>query len=189
MDREWNNLTTNKWSQCKLTKNSNKIWKITCCLGLECLLFFWWSKTWRWYVESTQPRQSSARRAWKDKNNYQRLPVVKQDQKQGFSETKPFLYNLYRACCSNSSSLTMRPSLSETYQLKLKVVDTAKVISQKEVMSQRYDDAHHMLHRSWKRIRFCWCRTGMMMRKTAIRRQRKNTIVWMIMPTGERSKP
>lgn len=55
-------------------------------------------------------------------------------------------------------------------------------------MIQRCDDAHHMLHRIWKRIRFCPCSTGMIMRKTAIRRHRKNTMVWMIMPAGERSE-
>lgn len=42
-----------------------------------------------------------------------------------------------------------------------------------------------MLHRIWKRIRFCLCRMGMIMRKTAISRQRKNTKVWMIIPAGE----
>lgn len=54
--------------------------------------------------------------------------------------------------------------------------------------SKSWDDTHHMLNRIWKRIRFCPCRTGMIMRKTAIRRQRKNTMVWTIMPAGERSE-
>lgn len=62
------------------------------------------------------------------------------------------------------------------------------VLGRGRVMSERCDNAHHMLHRIWKRIRFCLCRTGMIMRKTAIRRQRKNTMVWTIMPAGERSK-
>lgn len=53
------------------------------------------------------------------------------------------------------------------------------------LVSQRCDDAHHMLHRIWKRIRFCLCRTGMIMRKTATRRQRKNTMVCTIMPAGQ----
>lgn len=47
-------------------------------------------------------------------------------------------------------------------------------------------DAHHMLHSIWKRIRCCLYRSGMMTRKTATRRQRKNTMVWTIMPAGER---
>lgn len=55
-------------------------------------------------------------------------------------------------------------------------------------MSERCCYAHHMLHRIWNRIRFCLYRTGMITRKTTIRRQRKNTMVWMIMPAGERSE-
>lgn len=62
------------------------------------------------------------------------------------------------------------------------------VLGWRRVMRARCDDAHHILNRIWKRIRFCWCRTGMIMRKTAIRRQRKNTMVWMIMPKGKRSE-
>lgn len=62
------------------------------------------------------------------------------------------------------------------------------VCRQRTLLSNRCGDAHHMLHRIWKRIRFCLCRTGMTMRKTAIRRQRKNTMVWTIMPAGERSE-
>lgn len=45
-----------------------------------------------------------------------------------------------------------------------------------------------MLHSIWKRIRFSLYRTGIIMRKTVTRRQRKKTMVWMIMPAGERSE-
>lgn len=66
---------------------------------------------------------------------------------------------------------------------------TGMVPSQYCLRTEKFNEAHHMLHRTWKRIRFCLCRIGMIMRKTAIRRQRKNTMVWRIMPVGERAEP
>lgn len=64
-----------------LNRETDKWWvkRITCWLGLEFLLFFWWSKTWQWCVEAPQLGESSTRKAWKAKFDSQTFSVFRQD--------------------------------------------------------------------------------------------------------------
>lgn len=115
------------------------------------------------------------------------------------SKVKPLLHHLFWAdgtISDKSITVKMMLLLMENgsrcqvfrkHESSLNSISTKMhfgVIQHREVRC----DAHHMLHRIWKRIRFCPCSTGMKMRKTVTRRQRKNTMVWMIMPAGERSE-
>lgn len=157
---------------------------ITCCWGLECLLFFWWNKTCWWCVESTQPRESSARRAWKNENQ-QWICSEANRQKETQPEVLAVQHPQILSTLTNTHlwiwAVWVKPS-------KTKWTGDFPACERWGVMSKRCDDAHHMLHSIWKRIRFCPCRTGMIMRKTATRRQRKNTRVWRIMPARRRSE-
>lgn len=186
-----NYLTAKLYVNVRDNTQRQILW-ITCCLGLVCLLFFWWNKTCWWYVESTRPRESWARRAWKDKNQQLDMSgVKKEDMHPKFNTVQ------HRACCCCWAKAvdqhafvrlsSWSPMLPGSFCMTTAVLRECFLVN--AVCGQRSDEAHHMLHRIWKRIRFCLCRIGMTMRKTAIRRQRKNTMVWTIMPAGERSEP